>query len=88
MYVDLLLASRRSDGELGDYVRSLLEAPAEPRESGLAGEFEQATPNVTEGAKALAEHWILMAKSETLEMLGEERAALDLAEALLREHMR
>jgi len=50
--------------------------------------FEGAAPDVTLGAKELAEQWILMAKSETLEMLGEEQAALDLAEALLREHMR
>jgi len=87
MYVDLLLASQRSDGEFRDYVLALLETQTEPRESGMAGEFEQAAPDVTEGAKALAEQWILMAKSETFEKLGEERAAESLAEQLVREHM-
>jgi len=88
MYVDLLLASRRSDDQFRDYVLALLEAPAEPREPGLAGEFEETAPDVTEGAKALAEQWMLMAKSETLQKLGEERAAESLAEQLVREHMR
>jgi hypothetical protein len=30
-----------------------------------AGEFEEAAPDVTKGAKALAQQWIRMAKSET-----------------------
>jgi len=86
MYVDLLLASRRSDGEFRDYVLALLEAEPEPRESGLAGGFEETDPDVTEGAKALAEQWILMAKSEALEKLGKDREAESLADRVLREY--
>ena len=39
------------------------------------------------GAKALAEQFILMAKAEALEKLGECRAAEALAEKLVREHV-
>ena len=44
------------------------------------------TPDVRAEARVLAEQWILMARAETLDELGEQREAEALAAKVLREY--
>ena len=88
MYTDSILgASPESDDDFRDYVLALAGDERRPRKAGLSAPVKTGIPDVTREAKLLAEQWILMARSETLEKLGEHREAEALAGRLVREHM-
>jgi hypothetical protein len=84
-----VLASPESDDDFRDYVLGLLEEDTESEETdtpGLCAGLGSVAPQITARAKTLAEEWVLMAKSETLKKLGEQRGAEDLADRIMREY--
>jgi hypothetical protein len=84
-YADSFLAgSPQSDDDFRDYVLALLGDEKRPEEA-APSLTETDAPDVTRAARRLAEEWVLLAKSETLEKLGEQREAEAIAERLLRE---
>ena len=88
-YADSLLdGSSESDDEFRDYVLGLLsdeEMPTKAMPAGLP--IMPGAKDVACEAKLLAEQWILMARSETLERLGEHGQAEALADQLMREYV-
>ena len=87
IYDDTILGAPQTDDEFRDYVLAMVEAREAPKNQARTSPTPKDLPDVSTGAKVLAEQWILMAKSETLEKLGEHEAAEALAERLLREHL-
>ena len=83
MYEWSILGAPESDDEFRDYALALAAGQAPSREGNLRQPRE--LPDATGETRLLAEQWVLIAKSETLEKLGEERAAEALAEKLLRQ---
>jgi hypothetical protein len=83
MYADSILGAPQTDDEFRDYVLALTRGPEES-EKNSAPPPGGDVPDVTAEARVIAEQWILMARSETLEKLGEHREAEALAVELLR----
>jgi len=85
-YADSILGgSPETDDEFRDYVLALLDDKKTPEKGEDRPPVGTETSRVTREARRLAEQWILMARSETFEKLGEERAAEALAGQLMRE---
>ena len=84
-YADLMRAGGQSDAQLRRYV---LELAGEQVEKDMRPpSILNADPEVPALAKTLAEEWVLMAKSEALEKLGERDQAEQLAQRLMREYV-
>jgi hypothetical protein len=87
VHMDFLLGgSPQSDDDFREYVLALVNSGAEVKKRSASGSIEKGAPDVSPEARLLAEQWILMAKSETLEKLGEHREAENLAVRLMREY--
>jgi len=87
-YYDSILGGVPEDDKgFQTYIVGLLDRNAEVSKRELPAVLGPGSPDVSGGAKALAEQFILMAKAEALEKLGECRAAEALAEKLVREHV-
>jgi len=85
-YADcILVGAPESDRELETYVLGLVDGEVRLGQDGGATTRDSGLPEVSGSAKTLAEQIILQAKAETLEKLGEHRAAEALAEKLVRE---
>ena len=87
MYLDSILGSPDSDDDFRDYVLEMAADGVEASKQDLPAPAQSPNPDVTREAKLLAEQWVLMAKSDTLDRLGEHREAEGLAERLMREYM-
>ncbi len=86
-YVDFLDAGSGKTHDLRDYVLALAQAGAQLAKDPPKPPDGLESLDVNLGAKLLVEQWILMARSETLEKLGEHREAEALAERLMREQL-
>jgi hypothetical protein len=82
-YEGSILGAPDSDDEFRDYVLALAgdEKTAQPENT----RPRPGLPDATAKARVLAGQWVLMAKAEALEKLGEEREAVALATSLLRQ---
>lgn len=85
-YADLVLACEQTDAQFREYVLSLADKQAQDDET-LSALPRDTDPEVAGRAKTLAEEWVLMAKSEALEKLGERDQAEQLAQRLMREYV-
>ena len=88
-YADFLLGrAYEADDDFRDY---LLRLPKNKRQVTSGGPASAATardtPDVRAEARVLAEQWILMARAETLDELGEQREAEALAAKVVGEYM-
>jgi hypothetical protein len=77
--------SPQSDDDFRDYVLALLGDEDKLKGTEISARVEEAGLEVAREARLLAEQWILMARSEALEELGEHQAAQALAEKLIRQ---
>ena len=80
----ILHGAPESDEDLQEYLLALVSEGAETEEEDGTVLPEDDLPDVSHGAKRLAEQFILMAKSEALDQLGEKDAAERLCERLVR----
>lgn len=87
MHAEGMRSSPASDPEFRDYMLNLLDEAEESEEAPAPAPANRAVLEVTGRAKALAEQWVLMARSEALDKLGEHREAERVAERLVREYM-
>ena len=78
----LVTASETNEGTRLN--EALVEAPQTPQKPATASPVPEDLPDVSQGAKVMAEQWVLMARSEALEKIGEQREAERLCEHLLR----
>jgi hypothetical protein len=83
IYEGSILGAPESDDDFRDYALALAAGEAPSREGNLRQRRE--LPDATGKARLLAEQWVIMAKSETLEKLGEHREAEALADQLARQ---
>jgi hypothetical protein len=84
MHADSLLGAPQTDDDFRDYVLGLARGPKEC-DRNTAPPVDGDVPDVTAQSRVMAEQWVLMARSETLEKLGEHRDAEALAQKLLRQ---
>jgi hypothetical protein len=88
-YADSLLGrAYESDDQFRDYLLRLEKNQEEVPSGGHApAEATRDTPDVRAQARVLAEQWILMARAEALDELGEYREAEALAARVVRENL-
>ncbi len=89
MYADSLLGlAYESHDDFRDYALDLVEHKERAAKGSSARTpIKRDAPDVTREARVLAEQWILMARCETLDKLGENREAETLAARVVREYL-
>jgi hypothetical protein len=84
IYADSIQGAPQTDDDFRDYVLGLARGPKDP-DRDTAPPRDGGVRDVTAQSRVMAEQWVLMARSETLEKLGEHPVAEVLASRLIRE---
>jgi hypothetical protein len=85
LYDDAILELEEVDEELRERLLAAVTGEEAPRKGLAASSPESTLPDVAAAARTMAERWVMSAKAEALQKLGEQLAAEALAAQVLRE---